>query len=523
MKPDRPTTPLALGVTRAYARGQDDEGLEPLVLTGEAGPVGIMRPGDEVIFYNLRGEREIELCQALADPEFPHFPRPEEFHVRLTTLIQYHPDLRAEVAFPSETVEDSLGEVISRAGRRQLKVSETEKAPHVTFFLNGKRHAPFPGEDRWLIPSPKAADFSTVPELSAARVADAAVEAVSGDEYDFVFVNLCNIDVIGHLENEAAVIQAVEAVDAQAGRIVAAAEAAGWTTILSADHGSAEQWRYDDGRPNTGHTKSDVPFAVLGPGLENISLADGGGLSDAAPTILNLLGLTPPAVYTGRNLIQGATPQKRRVLYLLIDGWGLAEKSPGNLIATAATPRLDDILDRAAWTRLAAAGEAVGMPAGSVGNSEVGHLHTGAGRIILSDRVRINRAVETGDFLENPAFNAAIDRALAHDRQVHLLGIVSFYSSHGSLDHLYALLDLCARRGVDRLFVHSMLGRRGERFESGAAYIGQVEKRLADLGRGRLASVIGRYWSLDREGNWDRVAKAFRLYALGQGTPIRAD
>jgi 2,3-bisphosphoglycerate-independent phosphoglycerate mutase len=523
MDHDRPTTPLARGVARAYAQGQDDEGLLPLVLADEAGPVGTMGPGDEVIFCNLRGEREIELCRALADPGFDHFPRPEGWNVRLTTMIQYHPDLAAEVAFPSETVEDGLCQVISRAGLRQLKVSETEKAPHVTFFLNGKRHAPFPGEDRRLIPSPKAADFSTVPELSAAEVAAAAVDAVTKGEHDFIFVNLCNIDVISHLENEGAVIRAVEAVDAQVGRIVAAAEAAGWTIILSADHGSAEQWRYEDGRPNTGHTASDVPFAVLGPGLDRIRLKDGGGLADVAPTVLFLMGLTPPAVYTGRSLIAGAAPGKRRVLYLLIDGWGLAERSPGNLIRAAATPRLDAILDRAAATSLAAAGEAVGMPAGSVGNSEVGHLHTGAGRVILSDRVRINRAVETGEFLKNPAFNAAVDRALAQGKRVHLLGIVSFYSSHGSLDHLYALMELCARRGVDRLFVHAMLGRRGERFESGAAYVGQVEQRLAELGRGRLASVIGRYWSLDRESNWDRVAKAFGLYAWGEGAPVKAE
>jgi 2,3-bisphosphoglycerate-independent phosphoglycerate mutase len=522
MKHDRPTTPLAQGVARAYAQGQDDEGLLPLILTDGAGPVGTMGPGDEVIFCNLRGEREIELCLALADPGFDHFPRPDDWNVRLTTMIEYHPDLPAEVAFPSETVDDGLCQVISRAGLKQLKVSETEKAPHVTFFLNGKRHQPFPGEDRRLIPSPKVADFAAVPGMNADQVAEATIEALQARKHDFIFVNLCNIDVIGHLENEGAVIEAVQIVDAQVGRIVAAAEAAGWTIVLSADHGSAEHWRYEDGRPDTGHTANDVPFAVLGPGLDGISLRAGGGLADVAPTVLTMLGLEPPAIYTGRNLISGAAPGRRRVLYLLVDGLGLAEASPGNLIRAAATPHLDDLLERAAWTRLAAAGEAVGLPAGSVGNSEVGHQHTGAGRIILSDRVRINRAVETGEFFDNPAFNAAVDRCLAAGKRLHLLGIVSFYSSHGSLDHLYALMELCAGRGVDNFFVHAMLGRRGERHESGAAYIGQVEQKLAELGRGRLASVIGRYWSLDREANWDRVAKAFRLYARGEGEQVRS-
>ncbi len=523
MMHQHPTGPMSRAVRRAYDLGQDDEGLEPLVLVSDAGPRGTMQPGDEVVFYNLRGEREIELCQALADPNFSHFPRPADWRINLTTMIQYHPDLPATVAFPPQEVNDTLCQVISAAGLRQLKISETEKAPHVTFFLNGKRHEALPGEQRVLIPSPKVADFTRVPELSAAPVADAAVEALADPDLDFIFVNLCNIDVIGHLEDEGAVIAACEAADAQAGRVLAAAETAGVTVVVSADHGSAESWRYDDGRPNTGHTTSDVPFAVLGPGLESIDLRSGGGLVDVAPTVLFLLGLEPPASHTGRNLILGAAPGRRRVLYLLIDGWGLNDDREGNLIRAANTPHLDALLGNHPWTRLAAAGEAVGMPPGSVGNSEVGHLHTGAGRIIPADRVRIDRAVADGTLADNPAFNAAIDRAAAGGRRLHLIGIVSFYSSHGSVDHLYALLELCRRREVGPLFVHSMLGRRGERHESGAAYIGQVEDRLATLGRGRLASVIGRYWSLDREGNWDRVAKAFRLYAHGEGTPVPED
>ncbi|MBU1742328.1 MAG: phosphoglycerate mutase (2,3-diphosphoglycerate-independent) [Proteobacteria bacterium] len=523
MNHQHPTGAMSRAVRRAYDRGQDDEGLEPLVLIGDAGPVGAFQPGDEVIFYNLRGEREIELCRALADPDFGHFPRPADWRVNLTTMIQYHPDLHAAVAFGPQEVNDTLCQVISAAGRQQLKISETEKAPHVTFFLNGKRHEALPGEQRRLIPSPKVADFARVPGLSASQVADAVVEALGDPGLDFIFVNLCNIDVIGHLEDEGAVIAAVEAVDAQAGRVLAAAGQAGVMAVVSADHGSAESWRYEDGRPNTGHTTSDVPFAVLGPGLESVELRSGGALADVAPTVLSLLGLEPPPSHTGRNLIIGATPERRRVLYLLIDGWGLSDGQEGNLIRAAATPHLDALLANHAWTRLAAAGEAVGMPPGSVGNSEVGHLHTGAGRIIPADRVRIDRAVADGTFYDNPGLNAALERAKAGGRRLHLIGIVSFYSSHGSVDHLYALLELCRRREAERLFVHSMLGRRGERHASGAAYIGQVEARLGGLGRGRLASVIGRYWSLDREGNWDRVAKAFRLYAHGEGAPVPED
>jgi len=172
-------------------------------------------------------------------------------------------------------------------------------------------------------------------------------------------------------------------------------------------------------------------------------------------------------------------------------------------------------------TRLQAAGEAVGMPAGTVGNSEAGHLHIGAGRRVLSDRVRIDQALADGSFFANDAFRWAMQGARQDGTRLHLLGIVSFYSSHGSVAHLKALLEMARGEEVPEVYIHAMLGRRGERPESGAHYIEDVERETERLGVGVVASVIGRFWSLDREENWDRIEKTYR-WLEGRGRPVPA-
>jgi 2,3-bisphosphoglycerate-independent phosphoglycerate mutase len=237
--------------------------------------------------------------------------------------------------------------------------------------------------------------------------------------------------------------------------------------------------------------------------------------------VLDLLGLPQPAAMTGRSLLAPRPPAaERRVLLLILDGWGSGDGGPGDLIALANTPFMDDL--RSSWpsTDLAAAGPAVGMPPGTVGNSEAGHLHIGAGRVIPADRVRINQALEDGSFFENEAFLWAMHGARSTGTRLHLLGIVSFYSSHGSVDHLLALMEMARRERVPEVYVHSMLGRRGERPESGAIYIEQVEREAQRLGVGQVATVIGRFWSLDREEHWDRIEKTYRMLVEGQGEPV---
>jgi 2,3-bisphosphoglycerate-independent phosphoglycerate mutase len=519
--------PMAEAVRAAYRAGEEDETLEPLVrVDGHGRPVGPIRDGDYVIFYDIRGEREVELTSAFVDPGFSAFPR-RPMTVRFATMIEYHPELDVRVAFPPlERLDGTLCEVVSRAGLSQAKVCESEKAIHVSFFLNGKSHDVFESEERVIVPSPRPGSHAEMPpQMSAAGVADAAVEAIRHRDHALVTANLCNVDVIGHIENPTAIRSAVETVDAQAGRIVAAAMAAGMSIVVTADHGTVERWYYPDGAIDTGHTDSLVPLILIDPALgQGAWLRDGGALTDVAPTILQLLGLPQPAAMTGTSLIVPPLPGRERagvrVLLLILDGWGLGDGGRGDLIAQAATPVMDSLQSGWPNTRLQAAGRAVGMPEGTVGNSEAGHLHIGAGRVVPADRVRISQALEDGSFFENEAFRWAMRGAKQAGTRLHLLGIVSFYSSHGSVDHLLALMEMARREGVPEVYMHSMLGRRGERPESGAIYIEQVEREAERLGTGTLATVIGRFWSLDREGHWDRIAKTYRMLVEGAGKPI---
>jgi 2,3-bisphosphoglycerate-independent phosphoglycerate mutase len=516
--------PMAQAVRAAYQAGQEDEALEPLVRVDRSGqPVGSIRDGDYVVFYDIRGEREIELTSAFVDGNFPHFER-RPMMVHFATMIEYHPDLDVHVAFPPlSRLEGTLAEVVSRAGLCQTKVVESEKAIHVSFFLNGKEQEAFPGERRVVVDSPRPATHADMPpEMSAAAVADAAIEALNHPANALITVNLCNVDVVGHIENPRAIRAAVETVDTQAGRLVEAARAAGVTVVLAADHGTVERWYYPDGTIDTGHTDSPVPFVLIDPQLgQNAHLRDGGSLTDVAPTILHLLGLPQPEAMSGRSLFVSTLPAKeRRVLLLILDGWGLGNGGPGDLIAQADTPVMDDLLAEWPHTQLQAAGPAVGMPPGTVGNSEAGHLHIGAGRVVPADRVRINAALEDGSFFENAAFRWAMQGARRDGTRLHLLGIVSFYSSHGSVDHLLALMEMARREGVPEVYIHSMLGRRGERPESGAIYIEQVEREAERLGVGQVATVIGRFWSLDREEHWERIEKTYRMLVFGEGQPV---
>ncbi|MFP4396108.1 MAG: alkaline phosphatase family protein, partial [Anaerolineales bacterium] len=336
-----------------------------------------------------------------------------------------------------------------------------------------------------------------------------------------IVVNFVNVDVVGHIEDREAVLKAVEEVDRRVGEVVEAAQAHGVTPIVTADHGTVEEWLYPDGMVDTGHTDNRVPFIIADPALRDVILREGDDLTDIAPTALHLLGLPQPAEMTGASLLpESVERRRRRVLLVIADGWGIRDEAYGNMIQEAHTPVMDRLLANFPSTRLEAAGPAVGMPEGTVGNSESGHTHIGAGRRILSDRVRIDQAIEDGSIFENEAFLWAMNGAQRDGAKLHLLGIVSFYSSHGDVKHLKALMEMAQRENVPEVYVHSMLGRRGERLGSGAHYIELVEKEGERLGVGTVASVIGRFWSLDREENWDRIEKSYRWLVEGKGRPV---
>jgi 2,3-bisphosphoglycerate-independent phosphoglycerate mutase len=515
---------MAEALREAYARGEEDEALEPLVLVdGEGQPIGRIRDGDYVIFYNIRGEREVELTRSFVEGGFREFPTDNDLKVNFATMIQYDADLEVNVAFPPlGRIDQTLSEVVSEHGLRQVKITESEKAIHLGYFLNGKRERPFPGEERVIVPSPRVRDYDQVPEMAIRQVTEAMVQRIGDASCDLLIGNFVNVDVLGHLENQEAIEKAVEIVDSHLGQVVQAAQKAKMTVLITADHGTVEKWLYPDGSIDTGHTESEVPCILVCP--DETRLRDGGSLTDVAPTVLQLLGIPKPPVMKGQSLLDGVPsppPGGRRVLLLIVDGWGHREETYGNLISQAHTPVMDTLRREHPFTTLQASGKAVGMPQGAVGNSEAGHLHLGAGRRIESDRLRIEGAIDDGSFFQNQAFLWAMRGARRDGTALHLLGIVSFYSSHGSVDHLLALLELAKREGLREVYVHSLLGRRGEHPESGARYIQTVEQAVDSLGLGKVVSVIGRFWALDREENWDRIEKAYRWLVYGQGRAVK--
>jgi len=518
---------FAEAIRKAYRSDQEDEALEPIVKVDAKGrALGRPETDDYAIFYDIRGEREVELTESLTDPGFNRFPIKEGLSLRFVTMIEYVPHLKVRVAFPPEVkIRNTLTEVLTRSGLKVAKISESEKAIHVAHFLNGKNDQVFPGEERIVVPSPQGIlSYADTPEMSAPGVSAAIIAKLKDVTCDVIIANYANVDVVGHIENKSAVLQAIEAVDREFGLVAKEARQEKATLIITSDHGTVEEWLYPDGAVNTGHTKNPVPFILVdfaGDGTEQWELRPEGELADIAPTILEIVGLEKPPEMTGSSLILKRPGQNRRkLLIIILDGWGVREEKYGNLMAEAKTPSFHWLWENLPHATLKSSGEAVGMPPNTVGNSEAGHLHIGAGRRIFLDRVKIDRAIEDESFYSNPAFLWAMEGAKKESRALHLMGIVSHYSSHGTIKHLFALLRLAGKVGLGRVYVHAFIGRRGEKPESGAIYVEKVEEMCRSLATGEVVTVMGRFWSLDREENWDRIEKAYRAIVYGEGTRV---
>ena len=295
--------PVAL-IKQSYEGGITDEFIVPtrIVPAGEHPPPPIAE-GDSVIFFNFRPDRARQLSHAILDEQWDHFPRnhrPRLAH--FVTFTEYEKGLAAEVAFPDEPLKQVLAEVVSDAGWRQFHTAETEKYAHVTYFLNGGREAPFPLEDRLLVPSPRVATYDLQPEMSAQPVTDVLLDRLAGGDYRFLVVNFANPDMVGHTGVFPAAVRAVEVVDAMLGRISGPVLSRGGILAITADHGNAEL-KVDraTGAPLTAHTTSPVPLILAG-AAEVHGLRDGGKLGDIAPTLLPLVGLEVPREMSGDDL-----------------------------------------------------------------------------------------------------------------------------------------------------------------------------------------------------------------------------
>lgn len=300
-------------IVKGYERGETDEFILPTIVASQDD--GRIKDGDGIIFFNFRSDRGRQLTRALADPAFDGFVSYEVKtpRIAMATMTEYEAALPVEVAFPAKYIVNSLGEWFSKCNLKQLRIAETEKYAHVTYFFNGGQEAPFPGEDRILIPSPKAATYDLVPDMSSAEITDELEKNILSNQYQLIVVNYANLDMVGHTGNYEAAVAAMEAVDKCVGRSLAAVEKVGGIAILTSDHGNAEQMiDIETGQPHTSHTTNVVPCYFIVPKPDKFHFNPPpigpfqdlrhGILADVAPALLDLLGMDKPQEMTERKV-----------------------------------------------------------------------------------------------------------------------------------------------------------------------------------------------------------------------------
>ena len=300
----RKVTTASEAVQTAYAAGESDEFIKPVVIEGSH-PIS---DGDVVLFFNFRSDRVRQICHALLDDNFSHFERPQLRFPEFVSFTEYEAGLPVTIAFPPEILTGLYGEAVSNTGLKQLRIAETEKYAHVTFFFNGGDEKSFPDEERILVPSPKVATYDLQPEMSALEVAGKVINAIESNRFQTIVLNFANCDMVGHTGILDAAIKAVETVDTCVGKVVDTVLKHGWDMLLTADHGNAEKMLDENGGPFTAHTTNPVPFCLISERFRHARLNEG-ALRDIAPTLLFLLGIPQPSEMTGKALVQLNTPK----------------------------------------------------------------------------------------------------------------------------------------------------------------------------------------------------------------------
>jgi 2,3-bisphosphoglycerate-independent phosphoglycerate mutase len=291
-----------IAVKQSYEAGVTDEFIKPTgIVTAEGQPVATIKDGDVALCFNFRTDRCREISQVLTQEDYPDFGM-HKLNIDYTTMTLYdHKFRNVHVIFENDNLTNTIGEVIANAGKKQIRIAETEKYPHVTFFFSGGREEPFPGESRILVPSPKVATYDLQPEMSANEITDKLVPEIEKESADFIVLNYANTDMVGHTGVFQAAIKAAETVDACVKRVVTAALEHGYTVFLTADHGNSDYMINEDGSPNTAHTLNPVPFFIIDKDWKGT--VKSGKLGDMAPTILTMMGLPIPKEMTGNVLI----------------------------------------------------------------------------------------------------------------------------------------------------------------------------------------------------------------------------
>ena len=298
-----PTATSAVeAVQQSYSENKTDEFILPTVITEGGQPVATIQDGDAVICFNFRTDRCREITKALTQADFPNYGM-QKLALHYTTMTEYDASYQGvHVIFNNDNLSNTLGQVLAQHGKKQIRIAETEKYPHVTFFFSGGREVPFEGEERIMVSSPKVATYDLKPEMSAYEVTDAIVPELQKGEVDFVCLNYANVDMVGHTGVWEAAIKAVETVDACVERVVTAGLQNGYTIFLTADHGNADYLINEDGSPNTAHSLNPVPFFVIDKAWRGT--VQGGKLGDLAPTILHMMNLPIPTEMTGQILVE---------------------------------------------------------------------------------------------------------------------------------------------------------------------------------------------------------------------------
>lgn len=299
----RTSTSSAEAIAYAYEHDETDEFVLPTVITKGQAPIASIEDNDAVIFFNFRADRAREITWAFTMDDFDGFARANgKLDLCYVTMTQYDVNIPAPYAYSPQDLKNTLGEYVSNLGMQQLRIAETEKYAHVTFFFNGGVEEPFAGEDRTLIPSPKVATYDLQPEMSAPEVTEAVIERINQGVYDLIILNFANCDMVGHTGDINAAVKAVEAVDTGLAKVLDALKAAGGQALITADHGNAEQMLDPKtGQPHTAHTTNQVPIWLFNAGDKDI---EAGILADIAPSLLNLMGVKKPAEMTGKSLIK---------------------------------------------------------------------------------------------------------------------------------------------------------------------------------------------------------------------------
>ncbi len=506
---------LSAAIERGYQDGQTDYWLPPHVVTENGQPIGRIRSGDAVIFCCRRGEREIQLTRAFVEPTFDAFPRPKLSPLTFVPLTLYHPSLRhLPVAFTPRCVEQTLGEVIADRGSSQLRLAEEEKFAHITYFLSGGRTTPFPGEKDHSVPSSLDDPTRALDKLKAALVEELRATPI------LAAMNVATGDIMGHSDSFPTKVACAEAVDGLLSSIIHHGQRRGYWIAITADHGLLEDNGPPDGPVNVSHTTNPVPFTLIGPQGERPDLTGDGILADVAPTLLALLKLPQPQAMSGQTLLRGAAPHAKQVMLVVLDGWGLGTRAHQNPISEANTPCWDG-LAAGPIVHLEASGASVGLLPGRKGNSEAGHVNLGAGRIVPQDELRIQKAIDAGTFAENPAFSQALAHARARGGALHLLGMLSEQSSHGSMDYVIQLLQLARRERFSPVYIHLITDGRSTQPGTAPELMRTFDRERKALNVGQVVTLIGRGLALDRGGDYTgKTQQAFRALTEGTGTLI---